>query len=231
MQLKSNLEKIKEITRAFLLLEPQPTKFPFIIQHPIFDSTTVYLLNDDKPYNLLEPKDKVTVIDTFMEEIESKDNITSLYLLIRTPYKLTWVKYCEEYFSDKDLAEYLADAWVDSEDPNQDVNCPISYLVKLFKKCKKEYLMTKEDYAVYQSIPDEIEVYRGVAVGRNPNGLSWTPDIVKAQWFANRFNTEKEVGYVEIATIRKKEILAYFNTRGEKEIVVKVPKNRITISF
>jgi hypothetical protein len=97
----------------------------------------------------------------------------------------------------------------------------------MFKKADKKILMTEEDYEVFMSLPDEIVVYRGVAVGRNPNGLSWTDDYEKAKWFSNRFNTEKEVGYIQKAVVQKKNVLAYFNTRHEKELVCDIRKTQI----
>jgi hypothetical protein len=141
-------------------------------------------------------------------------------MLIRTPYHLTFLKYCEPYLSPKDLAELFADAWVSSENPNQDVNCPISYLVKMFEKCDKKYLMTEEDYQIYESLPETFTIYRGVAVGRNPQGLSWTQSLEKAEWFAHRFDKPGgQQGYVQMCIAKKSRVLAYFNTRGEDEIV------------
>ena len=48
--------------------------------------------------------------------------------------------------------------------------------------------MKEEEIAFLNSLPDEFEIYRGVAVGRNPNGLSWTPSEKIATWFAHRFD-------------------------------------------
>lgn len=64
------------------------------------------------------------------------------------------------------------------------------------------------------------ECDRGVAVHRNPEGISWTQDLKTAQWFAQRFDSHKLQGYVRTGIIDKKHILAYFDDRGEKEIVV-----------
>ena len=96
--------------------------------------------------------------------------------------------------------------------------------------------MCKEDYENYKKLPDKFIVYRGVAVGRNPHGLSWTLNLLSwtlnletAQWFANRFNNDKETGYIEKATVRKSDVFAYFNTRGEDEIVCNVSSKDIII--
>lgn len=105
----------------------------------------------------------------------------------------------------------------------------ITYLTGLFQKCKKEHLMCKEDYENYKKLPDKFIVYRGVAVGRNPHGLSWTLNLETAKWFANRFNNDKKTGYIEKAVVRKSDMFAYFNTRGEDEIVCNVSSKDIII--
>ena len=80
--------------------------------------------------------------------------------------------------------------------------------------------MGQEDLAVFHQFPEEINIYRGVAVYRNPDGISWTMDSKTAEWFAHRFDTGKQHGYVRTGMIDKRHILAYFDERGEKEIVI-----------
>lgn len=60
-------------------------------------------------------------------------------------------------------------------------------------------------------------VYRGVnrTTGHPIKGLSWTPDISVARFFANRFSEE---GIIYQAVIKKEDVLAYF--KYENEIVV-----------
>lgn len=53
-----------------------------------------------------------------------------------------------------------------------------------------------------------------------PDGLSWTENLSTAIWFASRFNTDKDKGYIQKAVIDKSRALAYFNTRDEDELVV-----------
>jgi len=109
--------------------------------------------------------------------------------------------------------------WVNSENPNQDANVTTKELAKWFKECNKEKLMTAEDYEYYQKLPDKIKIYRGVAVNRNPLRLSYTDNYESANWFAHRFDNENEKGYIIEKEISKKDVLAYFNTRSEEEIV------------
>ena len=63
-------------------------------------------------------------------------------------------------------------------------------------------------------------VYRGIGTESRENGISWTLDKEKATWFARRFSE----GYVIQGTVEKKDILAFFNDRKEKE-VISSPRN------
>ena len=103
-----------------------------------------------------------------------------------------------------------------SENPNNDVNVPLKEMVKHFKYCDKSHLMTADELDVYNSMPDEFDVYRGVSIGRVKEGFSWTRDKEKALWFANRFGK----GYLLKAHVKKTDVFAYYNRRDEDEYVV-----------
>ena len=228
--METNLSKIKEQAKLFLHLPIQyDTNFsPILFVHHPFISSCIVSIGREM-INIVDNPEKLKEYQKAMEEAIDEGDLCGIYMLIRKPYRLTFLKYCEHYLSEKDLAEYFADAWVSSENPNQDANCSISYLTKMFKKCNKKYLMTEEDYAVYESLPDTLTLYRGVSVGRNPKGLSWTQNIKTAEWFAHRFDKPDKKGYIQVTTAKKSDILAYFNTRGEDEIVYNGNKSKITI--
>ena len=90
----------------------------------------------------------------------------------------------------------------------------------MFKNSDKEFLMKENELEFLRSLPDEIKLYRGVAVGRNPEGLSWTPNLELARWFSHRFDNKEEKGYVKCGIANKKDILAYLDERNEEEIVI-----------
>lgn len=227
--MNTDIDEIKSMAKIFLHLPIQEAKglpSAICVHHPIFTSSIVPFHNDT--LDLYNEKDLERYNKYIMDRID-KSNLIGIYMLIRKPYRLTFLKYCESYLSEKDFSELFADAWVSSENPNQDANCSISYLIKTFKRCNKKHLMPKEDYEVYTFLPDTFQIYRGVAVGRNPKGLSWTRNLEKAQWFANRFNTDNEKGYVQTTIASKNKVLAYFNTRNEDEIVYDSRKSKISI--
>ena len=82
--------------------------------------------------------------------------------------------------------------------------------------------MDEKEYKIYSALPDQIQVYRGVSTGRNPNGLSYTIDKDKAIWFQNRYADKDHPGFLIEKIIPKNKALAFFGNRGEMEIVVDV---------
>jgi hypothetical protein len=80
--------------------------------------------------------------------------------------------------------------------------------------------MSDGELNVFNNLPENLTIYRGVGVGRKKMGLSWTENCDKADWFAKRFNQNGKQGYLLKAEINKKGILAYFNSRNEDELIV-----------
>jgi hypothetical protein len=68
-------------------------------------------------------------------------------------------------------------------------------------------------------------VYRGVAGkrrARRVRGWSWTSDLDRAWWFAERFPSFGDPA-VFVATIEREHILFYTDDRNEKEFVLDLP--------
>ena len=203
------------------------------IIHPIFESTIAGVPDGDncKIVDFYNNDDNLQLVrESFLKRIKSSTNINGLYCIVRKSYRLTFLKFAEPFLSRNDMSELLADAWTTSENPNQDVNVKLSTIVKWLKNANKKVLMSEEEYEVYQSLPDKFTVYRGVADGRNPNGLSWTKNKNKAEWFSHRFDKNDSIGYVQSAIADKKDVLAYFDSRNEDEIVID-PKTLDDISI
>ena len=70
-----------------------------------------------------------------------------------------------------------------------------------------------------------VTIYRGVGSEEYRDGISWTLDREKAEWFATRFT---EDGVVYSAKVKSNDILYYISDRGEKEVIVD-PKKLIQI--
>lgn len=223
---KSNLNEIKAIAKSFLYVEITETQFyPVFVMHPIFESgiQSVKIDGQLKMVDITASEDNLELVQSkICEQIDKANTVFSVYNIIRKSYRLTFIKYIKKYLSIDDMSVLLAHVWVTSENPNGDVNVSLETVVKWFKSCNKIILMDEQEHNVYNELPEDLIVYRGVAVNRNPHGLSWTIDYSKAEWFAHRFDTEDEEGYILKASISKSDVLAYFDSRGESEIVVDV---------
>ena len=220
MRKETNLEELKAIAKNFLYIEVEETNIPGIVIHPIFESNMVYIQDKKKFVDIFQDTEEVNEVYEYYEKlINSCDNIGRIIWLIRKSYRLTFLKYAKEYLSKNDFDTFLGNIYVDTENPNGDVNVSVRTLRSWFAKANKKNLMTGDEYKYYNSLPEQITVYRGVGISRKEKGLSWTQNIEKARWFANRFNRKGQTGYVVTASISKDEILAYFGRRGEEEIV------------
>jgi hypothetical protein len=226
----SNVREIRELAKMFLELPVKKDKLlppEICVHHPFISSS--YVQAGKGVIDIIKHPKGLEVYKKHMRQTIDKANVNEIFILLRTPYRLVFLKQCYAYLSEKDLAELFADAWISTENPNQDPNCSISFLIRMFQRCKKEYLMTEEDYKVYQSLPETFTVYRGVAIGRNPGGISWTQNLETAKWFSQRFDNDNEKGYILTATINKKDVLAYFNSRGKDEVVCNIKKMMVKI--
>ena len=229
--IESDLDAIKQTATIFLNMDVKDTPFsPMIVQHPIFESGYIGIIQNGKykPVNICDDEiAREEVLSQYYKRIDLCKSAAEVYQIVRKSYKLSFLKYIWRYLNVKDRSELMRDAWITSEDPNQDANVSIVELIKMFMDTDRRFLMKEEEIAFLNSLPYEFEIYRGVAVERNPNGLSWTPSQKIAIWFAHRFDRMGEQGYVKKGLVQKDCVLAYFNGRDEEEIVVPINKIRI----
>ena len=206
MKKVSDIKLVQETAVSFLHLDIIKTDIPFIIQHPFWN--TIYQSYQNKMVNILEDSDTYQyIIKELEEQIRQTNNIGWIITRILKPYRMVFFKYIHSYLSQEDFSYYLAQIWVESEDPNQDPNVSVSTVIRWFKKADKKYLMTSSEDELYNNLPECLKIYRGVAVGRNSKGISWTNDYEKAEWFSKRFDTSDKKGYILTAYIDKEHIL------------------------
>ena len=231
----TDLNKLKEIALDFLDIEPEAVpEFPLIVNHPYYDSRIMALPKPTEdgqfnvePFDIFECPEKFEKLKDHMRESIINGNLDTIFARILAKYHLAFLKFAKPYMSKKDFDTYLGYSWVFSENPNQDANVDIPTLIKWFKSANPKHLMDKEEYEYYCELPNVIEVYRGVAVGRaKEDGLSWTCNRKTAEWFANRFNYSDNKGYIIKGVIDKADVFAYFNGRNEDEICCNSSKVR-----
>lgn len=101
--------------------------------------------------------------------------------------------------------------------PNQDV-----YL-NLFSSPRKERhcLMLEDERRDFESLPKQLPIYRGF-FGRGAEGISWTLDCDRAEWFAKRFQVVFPNKRPKVASgiVNTSDVLAYFTARNDREVVV-----------
>lgn len=226
MRKDTDIQSIKGVLIAFLHMPVEKTPvYPIVVQHPIFESGVVSVGGEFADITTEEGFKKAA--EKLEERIKSTDDLAELSFIVRKSYYLTFLKYIKPYLSIEDFSKSLSTFWTEEEAPNNDANVPVSLAAKWFKEADKKALMNKEEYEVFTNLPEELIVYRGVASGHNPNGMSWTKDLDKAEWFSNRFGD----GYVIGGDVKKKDVLAYFSRREEEELVIEAKnvRNKKTI--
>lgn len=220
----TDMKKIQEVAKMLLWQDVVVNEtFAFIIHHPFFQ-TNVYPMNTEnglKMLNILDKSECGEARRIIERQIDKAKNVFDIFIMLNKPYLPAFFKFANFAMSQKDYADFLAQMWVSVEFPNADANISASQFVNLFKNADKKMLMDGADYDFYNSFPDVVKIYRGVREKQKVRALSWTIDFETANWFANRWD---DAGDVYEAEISKKDILAYFSTRNESEVVVDYTK-------
>ena len=192
-----------------------------LCSHPVSTSMISYD-QETNTYLDLRKKADVAKFRKKIEELVNKSNLVKIYILIQSAYKMTWFNFVSPYLSEQDYGEYLKESWITEDNPNQDKNVSIDDSLDLFRTANKKYLMSDYERKEYDLLPNLVTIYRGVGVGRERFGLSWTDNSAVAKWYKERFNKGAERGYVLRAKVNKKDILAYFE--HDNELIVDVHK-------
>jgi hypothetical protein len=218
---ETNLKKIKEVAISLVYTDLHiDEQIDFFCHHPFFQTTSTYNPKTGEFYDLKDEKELSKARNMINEQISETNNFWEIQMMVQKPYLPVLFKYCEKFLNQQDYADALTHLWITVEFPNHDANVSVEEFLKYFSKADKELLMGK-DIEKYNSLPDKITVYRGTCLKSTTKALSWTTNIEKARWFANRFGNN---GKVYEATIDKKDIFAYFTNRGESEVVLNYKK-------
>lgn len=116
----------------------------------------------------------------------------------------------------------VRDVWIDSENIWQNKGMWLPVL----KDAGPKRLMLTEERKALADMPDLVTVYRGCR-RHNKNGISWTTDKARAEWFARRFSKPQSPGLVQTGKVSKSFILAFLTGRSEDEVLV--PFNKVAV--
>jgi hypothetical protein len=206
----NSLEMLKQYSNVELNPELQKfvveTEIGKYIKHPLVFSPLVLpgLANQmlEQKYNQLRK-----ALDT--------KNFSQYVFLHERPYRVSVFKDIKHELTDENYWKLLSSIWTDTENSYQDLGT----WKNLFKskRGQRHNLMTEDELNTMESLDDTVTIFRGCVKNLNEDGLSWTLDKERAEWFANRFDQE---GIVIEKAIGKEKIVAYFSGRGEEEIIV-----------
>ena len=199
----TNLDKVKEVLRILLRIDPKPCEECFAICYHPFTNSSHACDENRNMLNLLDPDDFQKWVELMDKAIDGVEDVFYATILINPAYLLVFLKYVKPYLSIEDFSKLLCHCWTTEEDPSQDKNVKLRTVVSWFKQAKKEYMMDENEMSYLNSLPDEVTVYRGVARHRARGGLSWTANLDTATWFAHRFDSSTEKGYILKATVPK----------------------------
>lgn len=219
--MKTDINEVKSIAHSFLELEPSTVGHfgNLFVTHPFINTSVLMLPEEKEMFNLFDQPEKYRKWKSFFHaKISNYSKVSDILNLIREPYKLTFFKYINEYLSETDFAETLVSAYILQEFVHDDANVTKTDILKWFKKAKKEHVMNKKEYQLYQSLPDYVDIFRGVGDKKYKNGFSWTLNYETALFFATRFDSNIPAVYK--CTVAKEDILAYLNDRDEDEVIV-----------
>jgi hypothetical protein len=144
----------------------------------------------------------------------ANNKYSSYIFLHERPYRLDAFTLIQSKLSDTQYWSLLSEIWTDTENQWQGLNKWKQLLSS--NRPSRHYLMNEEEFNLLQSLPDEVTIYRGCQAGINENGLSWTLNKKKAEFFAKRFSKE---GIILERKIPKSNIIAFLNGRGESEVI------------
>ena len=129
--------------------------------------------------------------------------------------------------TDREYWQNLREVWTGAEVVLPDKQIWLRLLQ--WRRPEREHLMTESERVDLAAMPDTLEIWRGCGHESAVQGLSWTLDPAQAAFFTDYACGSKRQDIVGQsgtkrhhvkATCCKSDVLAYFTTRNESEIVV-----------
>lgn len=148
-----------------------------------------------------------------------------------TPHHLSALLRVVDQLNDVDYWAAIRDVWIESENIWQ--NAADWRRLWISDRCsRRESVMDEADIAAFDALPDIVQAHRGFSRSNAQLGMSWTTDKETAVWFAKRYlDRQNPSCMVATVPIRKCDILAFFGSRGESEIVINSADVRKHISI
>lgn len=154
---------------------------------------------------------------TRLERINKADTLSQCLCAVNKGNRFDYLNWLHKgnLITDQECADKVYSIWTMQENFYR---CGMGKkkLIRMMKLAEKSPLLQSDIDDLSDN--NTVTIYRGVKVN-NYRGLSWTIDKSVAEWFARRFRHNEDKCYVFTGTINKKDILALFSSRNEKEVV------------
>ena len=181
------------------------------LRHPLVYQVPLFSNGSANAYYLQKKKDLETAL--------AEKNFNRVIYLHERPYRLQAFIEIAPQLPDTKYWSILSGIWTDTE--NQWQNLEQWKELLSANRSSRHYLMDESEIQLLNSLPELVTIYRGCVKGLNEDGLSWTLDKAKAEFFANRFSKE---GIILERAIPKSDIIAVLTGRGESEVICEVKK-------
>lgn len=136
--------------------------------------------------------------------------------LFERPYRVDAFREYIHLMSDVQYWEVLASIWIDSENIREN-QLVWQELLSSSRGDRHAFVGSAEEL---DAMPETFLVYQGHTDDRD-DGWSWTLDEQTAVWFAHRFaRLERARPVVSVAVVKRVDVTAYRQDRGEQEIIV-----------
>ena len=189
------------------------TSFGRVLQHPLVYS--VPLLSNALAN--VQYADKVKRI----ADVKEESNWFIYVWLHERPYRLEALLEIADLMDDDDYWQLVADVWIDSENIWQNMDEWIDLLGS--ERPGREHMMVDDAPQTLAALGQTFTIYRGCLREVNEDGLSWTLDRERAEWFAHRFadmREDNEEAVVIEAVVDSSAVVALLTSRSENEIVL-----------
>lgn len=217
------LNRAKQLATIFLNQPVSESELgALVVYHPFLENA--FVMDEQGIFNVLEDDERWDAYKKMYHKnvITPCEDIKSILYHVRKSYRLTYLKYLldEEIVTLRECGNLLAGQWSVIENISYDTNVSKALVLRMIKHADKSCVMDEEEFRVYHSLPNEVNIYRGCKTVKGKEGISWTLDKKTADWFARRWLKDGESGYVWTAKISKDNVVAYINHRGEHEVIV-----------
>jgi len=176
------------------------------------------------------------------EDAEAEGDWNTYVFLHERPYRRNAFADIASELDDAEYWDLLHSLWVDTENPWQWTDEDpwtgetIDWVRVFFvggldepdyvgvfgdRPGRYEHFMDDVDKRAFDVLDDEILIYRGYIDRASPDGWSWTTDHLIGLWFSRRFaNDDVTRQHLVVGKVRKDDVIAYSQGRGESEVIV-----------